>query len=174
MGSSRSRARTRVPCIGRRILNHCATREVPDYTFVTSLICIYAEQFLALTLLPCLSQRGGMACALQSWQVFCWLLPRVPSRALHSCHLCSHTSDFWISVFGLDLWPELHLWIQSPTPPQSSPRCSSPFRLSISKLFKLSWIYYILRANPCLLLHFLCWWIYHHPLGYLSRKLGRS
>ena len=29
VGSSRSRARTRVACIGRRILNHCATREVP-------------------------------------------------------------------------------------------------------------------------------------------------
>ena len=27
MGSSRTRARARVPCIGRRILNHCATRE---------------------------------------------------------------------------------------------------------------------------------------------------
>ena len=27
--SSRTRARTRVPCIGRWILNHCATREVP-------------------------------------------------------------------------------------------------------------------------------------------------
>ena len=29
MGSSRTRARTCVPCIGRQILNHCATREVP-------------------------------------------------------------------------------------------------------------------------------------------------
>ena len=29
MGSSQTRARTRVPCIGRRILNHCATREAP-------------------------------------------------------------------------------------------------------------------------------------------------
>ena len=28
VGSSRTRDRTRVPCIGRRILNHCATREV--------------------------------------------------------------------------------------------------------------------------------------------------
>ncbi|KAJ8785458.1 hypothetical protein J1605_007055 [Eschrichtius robustus] len=27
VGSSRTRARTRVPCVGRRILNHCATRE---------------------------------------------------------------------------------------------------------------------------------------------------
>ena len=30
VGSSRTRARTRVPCIGRRILNHCATREAPS------------------------------------------------------------------------------------------------------------------------------------------------
>ena len=27
VGSSRTGARTRVPCIGRRTLNHCATRE---------------------------------------------------------------------------------------------------------------------------------------------------
>ena len=31
VGSSRTRAQTRVPCIGRRILNHCATREAPKY-----------------------------------------------------------------------------------------------------------------------------------------------
>ena len=29
VGSSWTRARTRVPCISRRILNHCATREAP-------------------------------------------------------------------------------------------------------------------------------------------------
>ena len=29
VGSSRIRAQTHVPCIGRRILNHCTTREVP-------------------------------------------------------------------------------------------------------------------------------------------------
>ena len=33
VGSSQTRARTRVPCIGRRILNHCATREAPDISF---------------------------------------------------------------------------------------------------------------------------------------------
>ena len=33
MGSSRTRAQTRVPCIGRQILNHCATREVLDLHF---------------------------------------------------------------------------------------------------------------------------------------------
>ena len=30
VGSSRTRARTHVPCIGRRILNHCATREAQE------------------------------------------------------------------------------------------------------------------------------------------------
>ena len=33
VGSSRTRARTRVPCIGRWVLNHCATREVPVLFF---------------------------------------------------------------------------------------------------------------------------------------------
>ena len=34
VGSSQTRARTRVPCIGRQILNHCATREAPLYLFI--------------------------------------------------------------------------------------------------------------------------------------------
>ena len=29
VGSSQTRARTRIPCIGRQILNHCTTREAP-------------------------------------------------------------------------------------------------------------------------------------------------
>ena len=33
VGSSQTRARTRVPCIGRQILNHCATREAPRPPF---------------------------------------------------------------------------------------------------------------------------------------------
>ena len=33
MGSSRTGARTRVPWIGRQILNHCATREAPVHFF---------------------------------------------------------------------------------------------------------------------------------------------
>ena len=35
VGSSQTRARTRVPCIGRQTLNHCATREAPGGTFLT-------------------------------------------------------------------------------------------------------------------------------------------
>ena len=33
VGSSQTRARTPVPCIGRQILNHCATREAPHHFF---------------------------------------------------------------------------------------------------------------------------------------------
>ena len=36
MGSSQTRARTCVPYIGRQILNHCATREIPCPHFSTS------------------------------------------------------------------------------------------------------------------------------------------
>ena len=35
VGSSRTRARTCVPCIGRRILSHCTTREVPTSSILT-------------------------------------------------------------------------------------------------------------------------------------------
>ena len=38
VGSSQTRARTRVPCIGRRILNHCATREAPNSHFYADTI----------------------------------------------------------------------------------------------------------------------------------------
>ena len=34
VGSSQTRARTRVPCIGRQILNHCATREAQADRFL--------------------------------------------------------------------------------------------------------------------------------------------
>ena len=35
VGSSQTRARTRVPCIGRQTLNHCATREAQFPGFLT-------------------------------------------------------------------------------------------------------------------------------------------
>ena len=83
VGSSRTRDRTRVPCVGRRILNHCATRKVPTmpvwwqrfgylkwigfvprernqcrtrdkrYKYVR-IICFYSRIILALTGLKCL------------------------------------------------------------------------------------------------------------------------
>ena len=40
-GSSQTRARTRVPCIGRQTLNHCATREAPDHLLVSQTCQIF-------------------------------------------------------------------------------------------------------------------------------------
>ena len=36
VGSSQTRARTRVPCIGRQTLNHCATREAQKLNILIS------------------------------------------------------------------------------------------------------------------------------------------
>ena len=41
VGSSQTRAQTRVPCIGRQILNHCATREAQKVLFLKA-DCKYA------------------------------------------------------------------------------------------------------------------------------------
>ena len=58
MGSSRTRARARVPCIGRRILNHCTTREV------LNLILLHVEiQFSQHNLLERLSLPHWMVLA---------------------------------------------------------------------------------------------------------------
>ena len=43
MGSSRTRARTCVPCIGRRILNHCTTREALDLLFKARILSLAAS-----------------------------------------------------------------------------------------------------------------------------------
>ena len=40
VGSSQTRARTRVPCIGRQTLNHCATREAHSF-FLNKFICLF-------------------------------------------------------------------------------------------------------------------------------------
>ena len=40
VGSSQTRARTCVPCIGRWVLNHCATREAPNFLIYIFLSCI--------------------------------------------------------------------------------------------------------------------------------------
>ena len=41
MGSSQTRARTRVPCISRQTLNHCATREAPAHFLIGLLVCLF-------------------------------------------------------------------------------------------------------------------------------------
>ena len=42
VGSSQTRARTRVPCIGRQTLNHCATREAPGPFLMFLFVCFFS------------------------------------------------------------------------------------------------------------------------------------
>ena len=64
VGSSQTRARTHVPCIGRQILNHCATREaLPCYFDYCSFI-VLSE--IRLCLLIC-SFSSGLLC--QFWSL---------------------------------------------------------------------------------------------------------
>ena len=51
VGSSQTRDRTRVPCIGRWILNHCATREALNHYFVFQILpLLHSFSFLRLEL----------------------------------------------------------------------------------------------------------------------------
>ena len=47
VGSSQARARTRVPCIGRQTLNHCATREAPALFLGLLFPCSYSASPIA-------------------------------------------------------------------------------------------------------------------------------
>ena len=46
VGSSQTRARTRVPCIGRQISNHCATREALELYFLFLLLWFVVSEAL--------------------------------------------------------------------------------------------------------------------------------
>ena len=53
VGSSRTRAQTLVPCIGRWILNHCTTREAPVCTYYQLILFLYQ------LILICSSRSGN-------------------------------------------------------------------------------------------------------------------
>ena len=60
MGSFQTRAQTRVPCIGRWIPNHCATREAPHQTFdvpnyLFILVCAHGSLWYSVSYDPLLS-----------------------------------------------------------------------------------------------------------------------
>ena len=66
VASSQTRARTRVPCIGRQILNHCATREAPA-CFIVSFLhpCTHFFLFNYLFIFGCIGSlllRAGFSC----------------------------------------------------------------------------------------------------------------
>ena len=105
VGSSQTRARTRVPCIGRQTLNHCATREALYVLFYMlfhyglSLATEYSS--LSYTLGPCcLSILNVIVCIYQ---------PQTPSPSLPVCSWSkapSQGSSHLLGVGGHCLCPK--------------------------------------------------------------------
>ena len=61
VGSSQTRAQTRVPCIGRQILNHCATREAPHsliYLFFPAFSKSFIHESIPTELSMCMRSFG--------------------------------------------------------------------------------------------------------------------
>ena len=137
MGSSQTGAWTRVPCIGRQILNHCATREAP--------------QFLLSYDFKCSKGNGNshyMAILARFWV---GLIAPMRCRYYHSHFICGKTkvqrsSGTWSrSCRGEMLYQDLNvhlsdhkaiqLWSQSLAPPKKSLSILSPVQTVIC--FKL-------------------------------------
>ena len=55
-GSSQTRARTRVPCISRQTLNHCATREALIYVFLKDLSLWWGRGDIRRLVTRCINQ----------------------------------------------------------------------------------------------------------------------
>ena len=85
VGSSRTRARTHVPCIGRRILNHCATREAPQALLNSQLFsclslplcfCMCCPSFLpGMLILHSLNYLTDGLTGILSFQQCFWSIP---------------------------------------------------------------------------------------------------
>ena len=72
VGSSQTRARTRVPCIGRQVLNHCATREAPKIGIFNLLIYLFIGLrwvFIAVCRLPLVAASTGFSL---QWLLLLW------------------------------------------------------------------------------------------------------
>ena len=71
VGSSQTRAQTCVPCTGRQILNHCSTREVPEF-----FICICSCKMyivLCANTLTHLNGRGNRSFCFSFHSALCFL-----------------------------------------------------------------------------------------------------
>ena len=144
VGSSQTRARTRVPCIGRQILNHCATREasqifsysIPGY--LNSYVWKLLMQTLALSSplsssQPLLSSPFSSFCPPTAWLSIFFLLSLSsftnphPKTVLMERAVKSGSSGCMVRLGGN------HCTFSLPCPTSPSP---SP----LSRPFTLGWV----------------------------------
>ena len=100
MGSSRTRAQTHVPCIGRRSLNRCAPREVtvsPNFWYVVFLFSFSSIYFLvSLETYPL--NHGLFISVLLSFQVFIDFLVISLSLISSIFHCGQRTHLLWFQL----------------------------------------------------------------------------
>ena len=104
VGSSQTRARTRVPCIGRWILNHCATREAlvvwlfsPSPSRETGFSDSHYN-YLFFPVLQGLHHWAGTLRVSWGWPQILW------HSSIEKCDLC----------YVLSSWIWVDLWLHSP------------------------------------------------------------
>ena len=113
VGSSQTRARTRVPCIGRQILNHCATREARIILFIYFVLEKHLNSFFPF-LVACeilVSQPGiePMPPAVEVRSLNHWTTREVPENSWSHLQISKGDSvmlaiDTHFRVHVLDIW----------------------------------------------------------------------
>ena len=77
VGSSQTRARTRVPCIRRQTLNHCATREAPQSVFYLQVFFFKMKIFFTQIPYACCTKSNRSKVSLLSHSP---VFPRPPKK----------------------------------------------------------------------------------------------
>ena len=172
VGSSRTRARTRVPCIGRRILNHYATREAHAFIFIWDwtrmwCICLWALKVGTEVRKPVPLISSHESCR---WHpLFLWTFGPLSSGGTRS-HMDLYIENLHplpgvVRVFSWNLNLLCFLWPSCLPGISARPRYQGrqkPRAACDGRLFWVSAFLYRLWVEHCLVLH---------PLLYLSTHL---
>ena len=109
VGSSRTRDRTCVPCVGRRVLNHCTTREVPfsRYLVIVSPVLkdgslIFSSQLPLHLCAPLYSRPPQKGCPLTA------LLKVINDLHVATPNSHSQSSSASFGTFNLSLFLEIY------------------------------------------------------------------
>ena len=113
VGSSQTRARTRVPCISRQILNHCATREAPGKLLFTDFSANLKQAIQSLiSILP-------LAISEEGWVPFSSHCPRLLSPCVAAVSFLPQGTYTLLASSGLAL-QEWKPRPEAPVPPVSN------------------------------------------------------